>query len=374
MSKKTNKKKRQKSNNGRPEQSWPHDRIEFWGDTNQGLVRKKNEDAFACQKIWDDNNVLAIVIDGLGGYEGGEEAARIAKEVIVNYLEASSNGDRLELLKQAVASANNTIYERSRFDVRYRLMGCVLTAIIVDITNNSVYMAHVGDSRLYCFHDSRLLKLSHDHSYVGHMEEIGDLTEEQAMHHPNRNVVDRIIGQEHHLASDKGFIEAKVFSLEPQSTFLLCSDGLTDMITSVTISGVLSRESAVKEKVDMLIKEALEAGGRDNVTVVLVDYKDNTSKEEFEDQIDDENKGASERMTKQRDKKHNKTWVIVLFSLVLGLMLGFIIGQRRNIHDNKEKTQMGTTQTDTLRRPSPILLIDSLEKIGTGDSTIMDSN
>lgn len=299
--------------------------IDCFGDTHKGIVRANNEDAFVCKKIWDDKAVLAAAIDGLGGYEGGEEAARIAKNVIVDYLEASHNGDRIELLKQAVTSANNTIFQKSRSDDRYRRMGCVLTAIIVDLENKKVNMAHVGDSRLYCFHDNVLRKLSHDHSFVGYKEESGDLTEEQAMHHPYRNVVDRVVGHESHLASDKDFIEAEVFPLEPYTTYLLCSDGLTDMITSAAISGILDQSCCIKDKVDALIKAALEAGGKDNVTVVLVDYS--------EDKRDADQGAHSFKQKKETveldhdmDNRHYKLWVVAVVFLVLGFIIGYIVG------------------------------------------------
>ena len=322
------KKKHNKEKNKKPislKNSVLYNCIGCFGDTNKGMVRANNEDAFVCKKIWGDNAVLAIAIDGLGGYEGGEEAARIAKNVIVDYIEASHNGDRIELLKQAVTSANNTIFQKSRDDNRYRRMGCVLTAIIVDLENKKVNMAHVGDSRLYCFHDGVLRKLSHDHSFVGFKEESGDLTEEQAMHHPYRNVVDRVVGHESHLASDKDFIEAEVFSLEPYTTYLLCSEGLTDMITSTSISGILEQSCCIKDKVDALIKAALEAGGKDNVTVVLVDYLEEKRNAGQGTHPYKQHKETTE-LDRDTDNRHCKPCIMAFVFLVLGFIIGYIVG------------------------------------------------
>lgn len=348
--------------------------IDCFGDTNPGLVRTNNEDSFVCQNIWDDQTVLAIAIDGLGGYEGGEVASRIAKEVIVNYLEASANGDRLELLKQAVTSANNTIFETSRNDARYHQMGCVLTAIIVDVKDKEVYMAHVGDSRLYSFRHGILTKLSHDHSYVGYLEEIGDYSEEQAMHHPNRNVVDRVIGQEPHLSSDKNFIEAEVFPLEPFTTFLLCSDGLTDMITSASILNILSCDYSIKEKVDLLIKAALDAGGKDNVTTVLVEYLEDKQVEKPNGHIDEEYFVTDGKETEMgMDKKNKKRWFASVALLVFGFIIGFFVGRISN-NQIEVKVNCDSNQIDSTSVSSGLIQNDSIVTVDDKDSIFTDSS
>lgn len=247
--------------------------ISFYGNTNVGRVRTNNEDAFVTQKLWGDDCVLAIAIDGVGGYEGGEIAAAIASKTIPEYLEASPNGERVELLKQAVTAANNAIFEAREADPEHGQMSCVLSAAIIDMSQQKVSMAHVGDTRLYCFRNGRLKKLSHDHSLVGYREDIGDLTEEEAMHHPQRNVIGRDVGSQLHQPDDDEFIEAQVFKLMPNSTLLFCSDGLTDMITSATITDILSQDDSLEDKTNALIEAALVAGGKDNVTAVLVEYQ-----------------------------------------------------------------------------------------------------
>lgn len=347
---------------------------DYYGDTNQGLVRTNNEDSFVCQNIWDDQTVLAIAIDGLGGYEGGEVASGIAREVIVNYLEASANGNRIELLKQAVTSANNTIFETSRNDPRYHQMGCVLTAIIVDVRGKEVYMAHVGDSRLYSFRHGILTKLSHDHSYVGYLEEIGDYSEEEAMHHPNRNVVDRVIGHESHLSSDQNFIEAVVFPLEPFTTFLLCSDGLTDMITSSSILNILKCNCTIKEKVDLLIKAALDAGGKDNVTAVLVEYLENKQKGNPKGSIDEKYVVIeSEKKEIETDQKKNKRWLAALALLTIGFIIGFFIGRISN-NQMEVKDNRNNNQVNSIIVSSGLIQNDSLVTVDDKDSIINDAN
>ena len=244
----------------------------LFGMTDKGRQRANNEDSFVAEQL-DENAVLAVVIDGIGGYEGGEVAAEIAQREIPSYLKEFNRGERLELLKQAVVCANNAIYDRRRFDTARPHMGCVLTSAIIDTNRKVIDMVHVGDTRLYQYHQGELRKLSHDHSYVGYCEENGELTEEQAMHHPRRNEISRAVGEGQHGVSDLGFLDAEKFPLLPNSTFLLCSDGLTDLVTSHQIVAILEQPISLEEKVQMLIDAANEAGGKDNVTVVLVEYQ-----------------------------------------------------------------------------------------------------
>ncbi|GHV23550.1 protein-serine/threonine phosphatase [Clostridia bacterium] len=244
--------------------------ISFTGNTDQGKQRTNNEDAYIAQYVWDEKHLLVVAIDGVGGYEGGEVAAGIAQKTMVEYLEKYPNGERLDLLKQAVVFANNSIFKERQKLEKYAQMSCVLTAVVVEVEKKQINMVHVGDTRLYQYHKDELQKLSHDHSLVGYREEIGDLTEEEAMHHPQRNVISRDVGSEHHEIGDRDFLEAAVFPLLPDTTLLLCSDGLCDMITSAQITEVLQQKNSLEDKAEKLIEKANEAGGKDNITVVLV--------------------------------------------------------------------------------------------------------
>lgn len=247
-------------------------RVDFVGCTDMGLVRSNNEDAYVVQNIWDKKHILAVAIDGVGGYEGGEVAAALAKESIVEFLNNNREGEKAELLKRAVIYANNTIYTERQRDAGRSQMSCVLTAVLVDVAEQYINMAHVGDTRLYQYCDAEFVKLSHDHSLVGYREEIGDLTEEEAMSHPQRNVISRDIGSRYLSEDECEYVEVNSFPLLPNSTLLLCSDGLCDMVTSVQMALILSEEAPLGLKVEHLIAAANAAGGRDNVTVVLVEY------------------------------------------------------------------------------------------------------
>lgn len=346
---------RKKRNKPRKQDKFKKAFVCYDGATDKGLVRQNNEDAFIVEKIWNDSTVLAVVIDGLGGYEGGEVAASIAKERIRNYLVNSQNGTFIEMLKQAVTSANNAIFETACADSKYYGMGCVLTAAIIDIKSRQVSMVHVGDTRMYGFHMCKLEKLSHDHSQVGLLEESGNLTEEEAMIHPNRNVVDRVLGHQLHLSSDNDFIESHVFELIPNTTFLLCSDGLTDMVSSRTIVGILSCKCKLKDKTNALIQASLDAGGKDNVTVLLVDYLDDEdesaalSKNHQNQELIEKDVFHNTDKPDVENKRHvvslNYVIVLTIIGFFIGLVMGFEIAMNRKVQknmgvDNAEKATL----------------------------------
>lgn len=305
-------------------------KMSFCGLSDMGRQRTNNEDAYIAEQL-DSNSVLAVAIDGVGGYEGGEVAAEIAQREIPKYLHDFRNGDRLELLKQAVIAANNAIYERRQVDTARPNMSCVLTSVIVDAERKVIDMVHVGDTRLYQFNAGVLTKLSHDHSLVGYREEIGDLTEEQAMHHPQRNVISRDVGSDMHEVEDRDFLEATEFPLMPNSILLLCSDGLTDLITSRQIISVLKLESSLEERAQMLIDLANEAGGKDNITVVLVEYQSEETQvnvtPELHDSVNTQQHQAQLASTKVEEKQNvsllTKTQfkALVIINVIIGLIV-----------------------------------------------------
>lgn len=310
--------------------------VTFCGKTDIGKIRTNNEDAFIAQNIWDENHILAVAIDGVGGYDGGEIASGLAQKLIVEYLENYSNGERLELLKQAVIYANNTIFSERKNLQHYSSMSCVLTAVLVEIEGRRINMAHVGDTRLYQFANNQLVKLSHDHSLVGYREEIGELTEEEAMKHPQRNVIGRDIGSTFLENGNTDYVETATFPLLPHSTLLLCSDGLCDMVTSSQMADILQQPISIEDKVNALITAANNAGGKDNVTVILVenefDEESQTIVEDAVKQIDSKDVGHKEiNMLRQTiEKSYNKhkvrTWIWIIV-VVIVMISSFLIGR-----------------------------------------------
>lgn len=243
-----------------------------YGATDVGRCRQNNEDAYLLQPVGDDSHLLAVVVDGLGGHEGGEIAAALAAKCMVDYLEGLSVEELgLDALKQSVIYANNSIVSQ-QVNPRWYNMGCVLTALLFDFEQAVAYLCHVGDTRCYQFREGALTKLSRDHSLVGIEEDEGRLTEEEAMHHPRRNVITRALGLGR-LDWTTDYFWTATIPVEPDAQYLLCSDGLYDMLPTRAIAQVLAEQPTAKQRVETLIRQANEAGGKDNVTVVLVETR-----------------------------------------------------------------------------------------------------
>ena len=241
----------------------------YYGDTNIGNVRPKNEDAFLLKEVWGGTHLLAAVVDGVGGNGGGDVAANLACKCIADYFNGLTlQTDCLESLIGAVKFANNTICSEHYIPYLSQ-MSCVLTASLINLETGRLDVCHVGDTRLYMLKDCVLTKVTSDHSIVGPMEESGLITEHEAMVHPRRNIITRSIGKEI-LYDDSGYIQTNTLHLEP-CTLILCSDGLYDMVHSSQTKQILQEPIPADERVEKLIDAALEAGGKDNVTVIVID-------------------------------------------------------------------------------------------------------
>jgi len=240
----------------------------FFGATDLGRQRQNNEDAFIAQQTSDGKYIVACVIDGVGGYSGGEIAAAIAHDVIIHNLNRM-NGEVIPALTSALAAANEKIWEERQSTSAHSNMACVITLALVDIGNNQFYFAHLGDTRLYLLRDGSLVKISHDHSFVGFLEDSGRLSETEAMNHPKRNEIDKALGFKNDVTGPD-YMETGQSPFLPGDMLLLCSDGLTDVIDKATITRILSRHDSLQIIGHELIGEANYAGGKDNITVVLV--------------------------------------------------------------------------------------------------------
>lgn len=240
----------------------------FFGITDLGRERQNNEDTFVAN-LAAGNFIVAAVIDGVGGYSGGEIAAEIAKETILERLEKPS-GEMIPLLVKVLHAANENIWQEKQSAKEYSSMACVATLAVVDFAANQFYYAHIGDTRLYLFRDGSLVKISHDQSFVGFLEDSGRLTEKEAMQHPKRNEIDKALGFKSIFSSGGDDIETGHSPFLPGDMLLLCSDGLTDLVDKATMTGILLGPDSLKNKGKQLIEAANNAGGKDNITVVLV--------------------------------------------------------------------------------------------------------
>jgi serine/threonine protein phosphatase PrpC len=241
----------------------------YYGDTNIGNIRPKNEDAFVLKEVWGGSHLLAVVVDGVGSNGGGDVAANLACRCITDYFNGlDTSTDCLESLMGAVRFANNTICSEHYIPYLSQ-MSCVLTVAILNLENGRLEVCHVGDTRLYMLKDCVLTKVTSDHSIVGLKEESGQITEREAMAHHSRNIITRSIGKEM-LYDGSEYIQTHTLHIEP-CTLMLCSDGLYDMVHSSQMKRILQEPIPTDKRVVKLIDAALEAGGKDNVTVIVID-------------------------------------------------------------------------------------------------------
>jgi serine/threonine protein phosphatase PrpC len=241
------------------------DRLLVAHGSHTGRQRDQNED----RVIVDAARGLFGVIDGVGGHPGGEHASELAAEQLTARLRRET-GSPAERLREAITLANNAILEAAGREASLQGMTCVLTAVLVAGTRLTV--GHVGDTRLYKIRHGEIRKLTRDHSPVGEREDAGELTETEAMRHPRRNEVYRDVGAIAHAPDDGEFVDIVEDTFEPDAAVVICSDGLSDQVGSPTIrASVEAHAGEPARSVDALIAAANEAGGKDNVSVVVVE-------------------------------------------------------------------------------------------------------
>jgi serine/threonine protein phosphatase PrpC len=249
------------------------------GDSHPGMVRQNNEDRFH----FDPDRGIFLVIDGIGGHAAGEEAADIAMERVRARLERQT-GSTEERIREAITVANNEILRLAHANPEWQGMACVLTVAVVD--NGTATIGHVGDSRLYKIRRGEIRKCTHDHSPIGEREDNREISEAEAMRHPRRNEVYRDVGSDEHAPDDPDFIEVLRIPFEPDSALLLCSDGLSDQVTSAEIlRTVVGNAGHPYEAVHELIDAANREGGKDNVTVLIVEGEQFVEAREIPDTV-----------------------------------------------------------------------------------------
>jgi PPM family protein phosphatase len=229
-----------------------------------GRMRAENQD----RSFVDDSRGIFLVVDGLGGHAAGEKAAETALEAIRAGME-TRNGHVQQRIRAAIAAANNRICDLAEKNEDWRGMACVLTLAAVE--DGKVVVGHVGDSRLYLVWNGAIRKLTSDHSPVGELEDRGELTETEAMLHPRRHEVFRDVGSRRREPDDDEFVEMKEFLFRPDAAILLCSDGLSDLVTASEMSEIIEHYDGDPEKVALdLVDAANRVGGKDNITAVFV--------------------------------------------------------------------------------------------------------
>src|SRR5262249_34146120 len=241
------------------------ERLEVGALSETGYTREENQDRMSGARV--PLGHLYIVADGMGGHKGGAVAAQIAVEELQRHIGQAPAGESADaVIEAAFKAANDAVYKRSNSgDATVAGMGT--TAVLALILGRVAELAHVGDSRAYLFRNHRLSQLTTDHTIVQRMVEAGMLKPEEAADHPQSSVLERAIG-----SAPTVSVDTRDHQLEEGDALLLCSDGLSGYVAADKIEAVLRADGPVQDTTINLVRLALEAGGRDNVTVQLIRY------------------------------------------------------------------------------------------------------
>ena len=240
----------------------------FYGISDKGKVRSINQDV--CLTVYDSekNTALLVVCDGMGGARAGNIASAIASETFIGFMtshlaEENNIIDIMQHMQEAVQTANTRVFERSNTDIDCAGMGTTLVAAAV--TAAGTVIANIGDSRAYHVTGSRIKQVTKDHSVVEDMIDRGDLTRSEATSHPNRNLITRALGTSKDAEPDFFFL-----NLQSGEHLLLCSDGLSNVVSEQTLYHEIAGGSSVRETCEKLVHLANSKGAPDNVTAVLI--------------------------------------------------------------------------------------------------------
>ena len=248
--------------------------MKVWGLTDIGLVRKENQDAYAVRVNEESGHLICVVCDGMGGANGGRIASTMAVNLFMNSCLANLRAGMTEAEVQQVAEfaveeANRAIFERGESDPDLKGMGTTIVAAIA--WEVKVLFSNVGDSRAYLIRPDgeegadAIFRITKDHSWVERLVDMGDITAEEAMHHPNRNLVTRVLGPQSEAPSDSYPVQ-----LIPGDYILMCTDGLVDTVSSREIEREVLGDGDDNTCLNRLLELAKSRGASDNVTAVLL--------------------------------------------------------------------------------------------------------
>ena len=235
--------------------------------TDKGKVRKNNQDSYFVSE--DTELPLFIVADGMGGHKAGEVASNMAVEIVKDFFiekkeELKKNKvDILKFIRSAVEKANTIIYKKSIENDEFHGMGTTIT--MAYISEDKLYIGHVGDSRAYLLRNNKFIQITEDHSLVAEMVKKGSISEEEAECHPQRNIITRAIGTD-----DEVITDIIVEDIYKDDILLLCTDGLTNMMNDDEIKEILINKIDLQKNCNSLVKKANRLGGIDNVTVIAI--------------------------------------------------------------------------------------------------------
>lgn len=239
--------------------------MRIYSATDVGQKRKMNQDyVFVSEGPVGNLPNLFTVADGMGGHNAGDYASSHAVRILVDEIREDADYNPVKVIRHAIEAANTEIRNRAQEDANLRGMGT--TMVVATIVDQYAYIANVGDSRLYVISDE-IRQITKDHSLVQEMVRMGEISEEEARNHPDKNIITRALGAEKTV--DVDFFDLK---LEKDCTILMCSDGLSNMVEDSKIQEIISDpEADIDQKGNALLREANQKGGKDNIAIVLVE-------------------------------------------------------------------------------------------------------
>ena len=238
--------------------------MRVYSGTDIGRSRSVNQDyVYVSETPVGNLPNLFIVADGMGGHNAGDFASAFAVRVMVDSVKEDADFNPVKVIRHGIEVANHELIEQAKKSEERKGMGT--TMVVATVVGNYVYVANVGDSRLYVI-GNRITQITKDHSLVQEMVRMGELTEEDARNHPDKNIITRALGAEETVNID--FFD---FRLEKDSNILMCSDGLSNMVSNEEIQEIIQTGAELQEKGETLLNLANEHGGKDNIAVVLIE-------------------------------------------------------------------------------------------------------
>jgi protein phosphatase len=314
--------------------------------TDVGLIRKANEDSYGTAET--PNGTLCVVCDGMGGHAGGAEASRMAVNCIIQYLGKEIYPDIKQALKEALDFANVQIIGTASEHPELRGMGT--TACVLLVRDDCVWLAHAGDSRIYLHaaREKRLHRLTKDHSYVQGLIDQGIISEKEAENHPNKNRILKALGIKEEVQAD---IAERPVRPAKGDIFLICSDGLSGMLSDKQIQAILSEKTTLQEKEAALMSAAKSAGGTDNITFQLIEITRSPHKKSV---VESKNFAVS----KVTRKRCSLKYALFVMAGVIVLLTGILIG-RKCVSSQPETSAMPADSTKGINQPDTTIIQDT---------------
>tara|TARA_B110000046_G_C12997966_1_gene400903 strand:+ start:635 stop:1678 length:1044 start_codon:yes stop_codon:yes gene_type:complete len=286
--------------------------ISYFSQTDVGKTRDHNEDCIGDRII--SKGHVFVVCDGMGGHIGGEKASILARDSILDHCERSKGENPVQMIHEAIKFANTQVHGFSTTNIDYAGMGT--TCVVVLVTNeNQTFIGHVGDSRCYMHSNSDLTKLTKDHSYVQFLFDTGEINEDEMETHPNKNQILRAIGTNEIVKPE---ICLDPIIMHSGDSLIICSDGLTGMVNDRGLKKILDVGGSAEDRVTRLIDAANRNGGKDNISVIIVDWISN--------RVDHGSTKLIPPLGRPSKKREFPLKFLVFFGIVLILIAATIIG------------------------------------------------